>query len=144
MRMGASIGKGQMDKEDKKAMAGLKLIKSVKSMKLLLMEDVNLVSEKDYNKLVSDVKRKGKMSEMITVREGSTRINIMVRDKRKKISRLMILVSEEDGFIMLSMKTKLKYKDLNKLLQEFMKDDEKIKIAPEESEKAIEKIIERA
>ena len=45
---------------------------------------------------------------------------------------------------MLSFKTKLRYRDLNKYLRAVMKDDDKIKVLPEEPEKVVEKVIARA
>ena len=142
--LGASIARKHMDKEDKKALMALEFTKSIKSIRFLVMEETNLVSQKDYNNLIEGLKSKDKLSELITVREGSTRVNIMVRDKRKHISNLMIIVSEEDEFVMISLKTRLRYKDLNKFLREVMKDDEKIKVVPEEPQKAVEKVIPRA
>jgi Domain of unknown function (DUF4252) len=142
--LGASIGRKHIDKEDKKALMALEFTKAIKSIRFLVMEETNLVSQKDYNNLIEDLKTKDKISELITVREGNTRVNIMVRDKRKHISNLLIIVSEEDEFVMISVKTKLKYKDLNKFLKEIMKSDEKIKVVPDEPEKAVKKVIPRA
>jgi DNA primase catalytic subunit len=142
--LGASIGRKQMDKEDQKALMALELTKSIKSIRFLVMEETNLVSQKDYNNLIEGLKKKDKISELITVREGSMRINIMIRDKRKHISNLIIIVSEEDEFVMISMKTRLRYKDLNKFLKEIMKNDEKIKVVPDEPEKVVKKVIPRA
>ena len=142
--MGASIARKHMDKDDKKAMMALEFTKSIKSIRFLVMEETNLVSQKDYNNLVEGLKKKDKLSDLITVREGSTSVNIMIKDKKKHISNLVILVNEADEFVMISFKAKLRYKDLNKFLKEVMKDNEKIKVVPEEPEKAVEKVIPRA
>lgn len=142
--MGASFARKHMDKEDKKALMALEFTKSIKSIRFLVMEDANLVSQKDYNQLVEGLKKKDKLSELITVRDGSTSVNIMIRDKKKHISNFVVLVSEEDEFVMLSFKTKIRYKDLNKFLREVLKDNEKIKVVPEEPAKVAEKVIPRA
>lgn len=142
--LGASVARNQMETEDKEELLALELTKSIKSMRLLVMEETNLVSQKDYDKLIEGLITKGKHSELITVREGNTRINILARDKRKHISNLMIIVSEENEFVMISVKTRLRYKDLNKFLREIMKNNKKIKVVPKEPEKAVEKVIPRA
>ena len=142
--MGANFARKHMDKEDEKALMALEFTKSIKSIRLLVMEETNLVSQKDYTKLVDGLKKKDKLSDLITVREGNTSVNILARDKKKHISNLVILVNEEDEFVMISFKAKLRYKDLNKFLREVMKDDDKIKVVPEQPEKAVEKVIPRA
>lgn len=144
MGMGASFARKHMDKEDKKSLMALEFTKQIKSIRFLVMEETNLVSQKDYNNLIEGLKTKDKLSELITVREGDTNVNIMIRDKRKHISNLMIIVNEADEFVMISLKTKIKYKDLNKFLRLVMQDDKKIKVVPEEPEKAVEKVIPRA
>jgi hypothetical protein len=142
--LGAGIARKHVDKDEKDALLAMELTKSIKSVRFLVMEETNLVSYKDYNNLIDGLKKKGKISELITMTEGDTRINILVRDKRKHISNFIIIFSEEDEFVMISMKTKLRYKDLNKFLREIMKNNEKIKVVPEEPQKAIEKVIPRA
>jgi hypothetical protein len=142
--MGASFARKHMDKEDKKAMMALEFTKSIKSIRLLVMEDANLVSQKDYNQLIDGLKKKDKLSDLITVKDGRTSVNIMIRDKKKHISNFVILVNEENEFVMISFKTKLRYKDLRKFMREVMKDNEKIKVVPEDPEKVVEKVIPRA
>ena len=144
LKIGGKFARKHMDKDDKEALMAMEFIKSIKSLRLLVMEETNLVSQKDYNNLVEGLKTKNKINELITVRDGSTRVNIMIRDKKKKISNIVILVSEENEFVMVSVKTKIKYKDLNKFLKEIMKSDEKIKVVPDEPAKAVEKVIPRA
>ena len=144
IKIGGKFARKHMDKEDKMAMMALEFTKSIRSIRLLVMEETNLVSQKDYNKLVNDLKTKNKISELITVRDGDTRVNIMIRDKKKHISNIVIIVSEENEFVLVSIKAKIKYKHLNKFLIEIMKSDEKIKVVPEEPAKTIEKVIPRA
>ena len=140
--LGASIARKHMEKEDRLA---LELTKSIKSIRFLVMEETNLVSYRDYTELVAGLKGKDKMEELITIRDEGTSVNILIREKRKHISNLMILVNEEDTFVMISLKTKLRYKDLNKFLKEIMKSNNKIKLdVPEEPEKTAKKVIPRA
>ena len=81
--MGASIARKHMDKEDKKALMALEFTKSIKSIRFLVMEETNLVSQKDYNSLIEGLKKKDKLSDLITVREGNTSVNIMIRGQKE-------------------------------------------------------------
>ena len=59
----------------------------------------------------------------------------MGREKKDKLKNLLILVSSEDTFVMMSMKTKIKIKDLNSLINDLMKLEkvrEKLKKKEEE------------
>ena len=88
--------------DEPEAKVALKFAKKFKTMRLLAMEDVNHVTAEDYNKLISGVKKKN-YEELISVKN------------------LLILVSEEDTFTMMSMKTKIRTKDLNRLINDLMK-----------------------
>ncbi len=142
MGLGASIARKHVEKEDRLA---FELTKSIKSARFMVMEETNLVSQKDYTELIAGLKKRDKMEDLISIRADGAKVNIMVREKRKHISNLLILVSEEDTFVMVSLKTRLRYKDLNKFLKEIMKSDEKIKVdVPEDPEEMAKKVVPRA
>ncbi len=144
MGMGASFARKEVDQNNKKAMMGFEFAKQIKSLRMLVVEDANPVSKEDYNALIEKLQKKNKFDELITVREGNTKVNMFIRDKRKHISNLMIVVSEEDEFVLISLKTKFKYKDLKKFVRLLLQDDKKIKVVPKNPEKAVEKVIPRA
>ena len=121
--------------------AGLKLAKRFKTMRLLVMEDVSAVSDDDFNQLVYSVK-KNDFEDMITVREKSAKIHIMAKGKNDKLKSLLVLVKEEDSFVMMNMKTNIRAKDLNKFINEIMKSEKvrkKFKEIPEEEKQPQDK-----
>lgn len=112
----------------------LKFAKKFKTIRLLVQNDHNSISKVDYNQLIFDAK-KGNYEELIYVKEKGKTFHIMGREKKDKLKNLLILVSSEDTFVMMSMKTKIKIKDLNSLINDLMKLEkvrEKLKKKEEE------------
>ena len=90
-------------------------------------------------------RRRDKFEDIIMVKEaGGANVNIMMRGNSKKIKNLLILVKDEGEFVMLSMKTNLKYKHLNKFLEAILTKENKIKLKPKETKEAVTKTIKRA
>ena len=115
IRLGSSIAKNHVDEPQEKA--ALKLAKKIRKIKLLVMEDQNTVKPKDIQRLVDEVKAKDHFEELIYVRDGDTRVNMLIRNSSDMIENMLILVSEEDEFVMVSMKTRLRFDDLNEFLK---------------------------
>ncbi len=123
-----------IDKDEPEAKIALKFAKKFKTMRILVMEDDNHVTTEDYNKLVAGAK-KSNYEELISVREKGKTFHIMGRGKNDKLKNLLILVSEEDSFVMMNMKTKIRTKDLNRLINDLMeleKVRKKINVKEEE------------
>lgn len=121
--------------KDEEAKIFLRFAKKFKTMRLLVMEDQNTITAEDYNNLIAGVK-KNNYEELISVKQKGTQIHIMGRGNSKKFKNLLILVSEEDSFVMMNMKTKIKPKDLNRLINDLMKLEKvKEKIKKEEKPK---------
>ena len=107
---------------DEEAKIFLKFAKKFKTMRLLVMEDENQVTAEDFNKLINGAK-KANYEELIRVSDKGTKVHIFGRGKSDKLKNLLILVSEEDTFVMMSMKTKIRVKDLNRLIKDLIKLD---------------------
>ncbi|MEM1321052.1 MAG: DUF4252 domain-containing protein [Bacteroidota bacterium] len=121
IRLGATIAKKHVDEPEAKA--ALQMAKKVKKLKLLVMENGNPVQQQDLERLYTEARSREGFEDMVFVREGNTRVNMLIRTKKDDIIRnLLIMVSEEDQFVMVSLKTKLKIEDLNQLLYSIQKD----------------------
>ncbi len=123
--------------EEQEAKIFLKFAKKFKTMRFLVQEDENTITREEYNHLVAGAK-KGNYEELISVKEKGKTFHIMGRGKKDKLKNLLVLVSSEDTFVMMSMKTKIRTKDLNRLINDLMeleKVREKLK-KKEEEEKA--------
>lgn len=122
-----------LDKDlDESERAGIKLMKKIKKLRMLSLENSNPVSPEDYNSLIKSVK-KDHFEDLISVRDGKTKVNIMIREKKDVIRNILILVSDEDEFILFSVSSKIKIEDINKLLKMVPeKEQQKILKLPKE------------
>ena len=133
-----------IDTDKPEAKIALKFAKKFKKTRILVMEDDNHVTTEDYNKLIAGAKNNN-YEELISVRDKGTTFHIMGRGKKDKLKNLLILVSEEDSFMMMNMKTKIRTKDLNRLINDLMelekvrkkikKDEEEVPPPTEEKKK---------
>ena len=136
--LGSGVAKEVVKKENPEAKIFLRFVKKFKTMRVLVMEEENLVSKDDLQSLIVSAK-KGKYEEIISVRENGTHISIMGRGKKDKLKNLLIVVSSEDEFVMLHAKTKIKVKDINRLIGELM-ELEKVQEKLRKEEKPKEEI----
>ncbi len=112
--IGAGIGKLAVDEPEEKA--ALKLAKKIQKVRILVIEEGNPTQKKDRVKLIRNLQVKDTFDPLLQVRDGEMNVQIMVREKKEKLKNFFILVNEPDEFVMLSLKTKLKMKDINKLI----------------------------
>lgn len=91
-----------------------KILASINRLQVLVLEDENPVSADEMFNFTKKL-RNDDFEDLMMVREGKTRVNFFIREKNDKIMNLLILVSEEDNFVMLNLKGKIKFSDLNKL-----------------------------
>ena len=113
----------------------LKLVRSIRQARILVSEDFNPVQKSDFNDLIEGVKNVS-YNDLISVRTEGAKVHIMANEDGEKIKGLLILVSEEDTFMMLHLKTKLKYKDLNRLIEIF-RDEIPIKLEEKEEKEEV-------
>lgn len=90
------------------------IVKKVTKLRVLTMENGNLVSAKDLNELVKDAKSES-YEDLMTIRDGSTNVRFMIKENDKKIKNLLVLVSESDEFVLISLECNLKWKDLKNI-----------------------------
>lgn len=119
IRLGTGLARSVVETEEEYEM--LKLARKIKKARILVSEDYNPVRKSDYNKLVKNVKNLA-YEDLIKIRAEETRVQIMLKENGEKIKGLLILVNEEDTFFMLHLKTKMEYKDINKVINLFGKD----------------------
>jgi len=117
LKMGTGIA--QPFVKDEEAKLALKFARRFKRMRFLVMEDQNNVRPSDMKFMVNGIKQgKKPFDDFIQVRNGKTRVNFMIREKKGAIRDIMIMVSEEDTFVLMDIKAKLRMEDINKLIQQ--------------------------
>jgi hypothetical protein len=90
------------------------MLKKITHLRVLVMEDGNLVSKQEYRQLKNDVK-KNSFEELFKIKEGLTEIEFMIREDKESITDVLVLVNGDDEFVLLSLEGKLKFSDLNNL-----------------------------
>jgi len=118
IKLGVGIARPFVD--DEEARIALRLARKVGKTKFLIAEeDEGRISQGEYMKLIRNVKKEG-YEEWLTVRDEGDNVTILSRIKKDKINRMLIVVREEDSFIMMSMKTKIKPKHLSQMINDIM------------------------
>lgn len=140
IRFGGKIAGKHVDENDKAVKFGMKLIKSFKKTKILVRENMaEPIPEKDIKKVLNSIDKKKSFEHLLMIRAEGVRVNIAIKEKNNTIKNLLLLVSEEDTFVMLSMKTKLKLDELTKAIEEMMYDVQEERRRKKELEEKEEK-----
>jgi hypothetical protein len=101
-----------------------KLMRRLHKVRLLVFEEGSPISERDVRRFNRKARR-NHLEEIITVREGKTRVQIMAKERRGALRKAVVFVnSPEDGFFMISLKGKLRMKDINDVIKRIRERDE--------------------
>ncbi len=98
-----------------------KLIRSVKQLRILVIEEGSPISALETRKMLKKAENAG-LEPLLEVRDGSTHVSILGRERKGKLRNLAIIVREDDEFVLLSLKTRLKIDDLSKLFERLSKE----------------------
>ena len=89
-----------------------RLLKKITQLRVMIMEDGNLVGTSEYKNLLKSVK-KDRFEELMKIKDEGSNIDILLREKGDTITDVLVLISGTDGFVMLSLEGALKFSDLN-------------------------------
>lgn len=117
---GTGIAHDLVDDEDTKAM--LQLAKKVKRLQFMIAEEQSPISPADIQTFVHNA-RADHFEELIVVRDKSTTVNVMVREKGEKLRHLLFLINDESDFVFLNMRTNIKMKDIAKIVDYFLEKE---------------------
>ena len=90
------------------------LLKKISYLRVLIVEDGNLVDKKDHDQLMKEV-RQSTFEPLIQIKDGKEKVDIMIREQGDTITDALIVVYGDDDFVLLSLEGKLKFSDLNDL-----------------------------
>jgi hypothetical protein len=93
---------------------GEELAKKITKLSVLVIENGNTVSKKDFNELVSDAKAEA-FEDLMTIRESTTNVRFMIKENGTKIKNLLVLISAADEFVLISLECNLRWDDLQKI-----------------------------
>lgn len=91
-----------------------KIIRKVSHLRLLMMEDVNLVSPEAYTSLIRGIKS-DRFEELMMIREEGQRIEFFLREDGDTITDVLMLLHGQEEFLLLSLEGALKFSDLKNL-----------------------------
>lgn len=111
-----------------------KVLEKISKLRVLVIEEGNLVNGNEYSQLVKEVK-KDSFEELMQFKDGSDKVDIMMREKGNKITNVLLIARGNDGFIMLSLEGDLDWKDL-KSLEIDVEGAEHLKKLPEDMPRA--------
>ena len=116
-KIGSKIFKNRGDGDDPVTQLSADLIKKIKGVKVLTVEDYSPADRQEINKFVNDAKQKNGFEDMFMFKTAGTDIHFLMRDKGDIIQNLVILISsEEDGLMMMNMKSKFKKSEIGELI----------------------------
>lgn len=118
--VGSGIAYDITKNEETKAL--LKVGRKVKKLRLMIAEDNNPIPAAHISNFVTESRQNG-FADLIYVRDGETTVNIIGKIKKdNKFRELVFLVSENDEFVFFHMKSNIKMKDVQELINTFMDD----------------------
>lgn len=91
-----------------------KILRKVSHLRLLMMEDENLVSPEAYTSLIRGIKS-DHFEELMLLREERQRIEFFLREDGETITDVLMLLHGDGEFLMLSLEGAFKFSDLNDL-----------------------------
>ena len=91
-----------------------KLLQKITQLRVLIMDEGNLVSKQEYNNLMKSV-RKSDFESLIQIKDEGQNIEFLIKEKGDTITDVLVVVNGADDFVLLSLEGKLKFSDLNDL-----------------------------
>lgn len=91
-----------------------RLLRKITQLRILTMDNGNLVTPQEYNTLVNNIK-KDAFEDLFMIKDNGQNIQFLIREKGDTITDLILLVSGNDEFVLLSLEGALKFSDLNDL-----------------------------
>jgi hypothetical protein len=93
---------------------GKQILASISRLQVLAMDGKNHVTKKDLNALKAKVK-KDKFEELMTIKTKGTSVDFFIKEENGVIKNILLLVSGKEEFVMLNLRGKLKFDDIQKL-----------------------------
>ncbi|GJM35763.1 MAG: hypothetical protein DHS20C18_47640 [Saprospiraceae bacterium] len=90
------------------------ILNKITKLRVLVMEGGNLVSQQECRDLVKKVKQ-NRFEDLMQIRDGGQVIEFLIREDKETITDVLVLISGDDQFVLLSLEGALKFSDLNNL-----------------------------
>ncbi|MGF6848600.1 uncharacterized protein YqeY [Chitinophaga sp. W3I9] len=109
------------DSEDADAQAMKHALKNVRKVKMYTISNVKggTVSNDDIADLKSNLQRNENFDLLMEVREKGSLIHILNKGKDDELGNVVMLVQDENDFLIVNLQTTLKMSDINELIHQF-------------------------
>jgi len=91
-----------------------RMLQKITKLRVLTMEEGNLVKQTDYQKLMNDI-RKDAFEDLMEIRSGTQQINMLIREDGDTITDIVLFVNDVDNFVLLSLEGALEFSDLQNI-----------------------------
>jgi len=86
----------------------------ISKLRGLVIEEANPIPANDLQDLILNVKKE-KFEEIIKVRSGDTRVEILVKDNGDQLTDALVMVNTDEEFVLLALEGALNFEDLQNL-----------------------------
>jgi hypothetical protein len=106
--------------KDEETKVALRYARKIGKFRMLASEKGAALPESEIKAFVKNIQDNGYEDLLQVDSEGSS-VRIMARDNRNKIKNLLLLVRDEDGFVFMDMKSRIKYSEISDFINYFIK-----------------------
>ena len=104
-------------KEDPGSMAVYKAIKKINKLRLVSTEDLNFIQSKQTARLTDLVNTK--MESLISINTPDTDFNILIKEKKDRIKKIVILGHMEEDYILFAANSNIDLKQLYQVINKY-------------------------
>lgn len=90
------------------------VLSKITQLRVLLMEDGNPVTKKELSRLKKGIK-KDQFEELLQIRDEGSHVDFYIREEGDHITNVLMLVNDNDEFVLLSLEGLLKFEDLKNI-----------------------------
>lgn len=119
--------------KDKETKVALRYARKIGKLRLLASEKGASLPQSEVNAFVDQIKSNG-YEDLIQIDSPGSSVRIMTRDHKDKIKNLLLLIRDEDGFVFMDMKSRIKYSEISDLINYFIQMGENDKKEEDEEE----------
>ena len=100
------------------------LLRKINKVRVMVFEDSSPVTGKDLKRFDKKAKRKH-LDDLVYVRQGKTHIRILAKERRAAIRKVVVLVQSPDEFVLVSVKGRFRWDDINRVIEKYGKEKKK-------------------
>ncbi len=91
-----------------------KAVQAIQKLRILIFDQGNKVSKKDQDKLISGLKKE-QFESLLSLREGTTHMELLVQEQAGAITNLLLTILEEDNYVCLNAEGSMPIEEFRKL-----------------------------